>query len=731
MESFNTIVAKSSRAIFIAVLLLLVFASANTSQNADEAMKNNAASNDAFVLTSERLHSSWIGGLNDAGWRYKAGASEAAWAARDFDDRDWEKLNSPLLNPTNLPREGWTGAAWFRLHISVDEQLAREPVALRLSHWGASEIYLDGKLLRGFGKIAANNNADGESGEVEQNPRGLPVPLTFETSGEHIIAVRYSFDATRDLSKGVGAWLARGRFAPGFNIYIQTANGAIGDNAKNIREGNDYKLFAGILYAFALLHFLLFVFYHKERTNLFYSLFAFSLASATTFNNLANGSGQTAIVSAIFFVLFVLGYATAFLALQSFLYEAFAPRFSKFFWFTCLLFVLLAVVTVLFVRDRSTLYATIAFLVVSLTDSLRLVALAVSQRREGAWIIAGGVMVFAVGILMLVSHEFQFLENSQLYADASDIAVFLAVPVAVSIFLARNFARTNHHLEAQLAHVRELSEKELEQSRRAAELALEREQEKAQFAIVEAENERRAKELEEARQLQLSMLPKKLPQILNLEIAAYMKPATEVGGDYYDFHVGADGTLTVAIGDATGHGLKAGSVVTATKSLFNAFADNENIPQIFKQTSQALKKMNLRGLFMAMAMVKIKGDNLTICAAGMPSSLIYRQATGQVEEVVIRAMPLGSVSNFAYRQQALSLSAGDCIVLMSDGFPEMFNEQNEMLADDAANKVLRETADKSAQEIINRFVEVGEKWAGPRPPDDDVTFVVVKVKYNG
>jgi sigma-B regulation protein RsbU (phosphoserine phosphatase) len=49
------------------------------------------------------------------------------------------------------------------------------------------------------------------------------------------------------------------------------------------------------------------------------------------------------------------------------------------------------------------------------------------------------------------------------------------------------------------------------------------------------EYERRAKELEEARQLQLSMLPKKLPQLPNLEIAAYMKPATEVGGDYYDF----------------------------------------------------------------------------------------------------------------------------------------------------------------------------------------------------
>ncbi len=89
---------------------------------------------------------------------------------------------------------------------------------------------------------------------------------------------------------------------------------------------------------------------------------------------------------------------------------------------------------------------------------------------------------------------------------------------------------------------------------------------------LEAENEQRAKELEEARQLQLSMLPKNVPQLPDLEIAAYMKTATEVGGDYYDFHVADDGTLTIAIGDATGHGLKAGTVVTATKSLFHELA---------------------------------------------------------------------------------------------------------------------------------------------------------------
>lgn len=245
---------------------------------------------------------------------------------------------------------------------------------------------------------------------------------------------------------------------------------------------------------------------------------------------------------------------------------------------------------------------------------------------------------------------------------------------------------------------------------------------------VEAENARRAKEMEEARGLQLSMLPKTVPQLPNLEIAAYMKPATEVGGDYYDFHVGDDGTLTVAVGDATGHGLKAGTMVTATKGLFNAFAGNADIPQIFKETSRALKKMNLRGLYMGMTMLKITDRHLVVSAAGMPSTLIYRAATHEIEEVAIRAMPLGSVSNFAYQQQEHALSVGDAVLMMSDGFPEMFNEQGEMLDYAKAKTLLKEIAQSSPQEIINRFVEVGEAWAGTRAPDDDVTFVVLKVK---
>jgi serine phosphatase RsbU (regulator of sigma subunit) len=245
---------------------------------------------------------------------------------------------------------------------------------------------------------------------------------------------------------------------------------------------------------------------------------------------------------------------------------------------------------------------------------------------------------------------------------------------------------------------------------------------------LEAENEIRTKELEEARQLQLSMLPQAIPQLPLLEIAASMKPATEVGGDYYDFHLSDDGVLTVAVGDATGHGLKAGTLVTATKSLFNHLAQESEIPTIFQQSSRALKRMNLRSLFMAMTLAKVNGYQMTLGSAGMPSALIYRAARRVVEEISLRGVPLGSLTAYPYRECSLSLAPGDVVVLMSDGYPERFNGKNEMLGYGSAKSVLLEIAILPPQEIIEVFVKIADKWADGRPQDDDMTFVVMKVK---
>jgi serine phosphatase RsbU (regulator of sigma subunit) len=243
-----------------------------------------------------------------------------------------------------------------------------------------------------------------------------------------------------------------------------------------------------------------------------------------------------------------------------------------------------------------------------------------------------------------------------------------------------------------------------------------------------AENQRRVQELEEARQLQLSMLPQTIPQLPDLELAVYMKPATEVGGDYYDFHLSEDGALTVALGDATGHGLKAGTMVTAMKSLFMTLGHKPALTEIFQHSNQAIKRMNLRQIYMTLLLVRINGRRLSICGAGMPPVLIHHAATQQVEEIDLKGMPLGCVPEFPYEQRELALAPGDVIILMSDGFAERFNAHGEILGYEQAKQILAAAAPQSADEVIERFVQASEAWADGSLQNDDTTFVVVKVR---
>jgi len=94
--------------------------------------------------------------------------------------------------------------------------------------------------------------------------------------------------------------------------------------------------------------------------------------------------------------------------------------------------------------------------------------------------------------------------------------------------------------------------------------------------------------------------------------------------------------------------------------------------------------MGFREMFMALTIARFKDQRVQIASAGMPYALIYRAATGEVEEVMLKAMPLGSFADFQYQQKEFHLQEGDAVLLMSDGYSEMFNPHGEMLGDEPA-----------------------------------------------
>jgi serine phosphatase RsbU (regulator of sigma subunit)/ligand-binding sensor domain-containing protein len=257
---------------------------------------------------------------------------------------------------------------------------------------------------------------------------------------------------------------------------------------------------------------------------------------------------------------------------------------------------------------------------------------------------------------------------------------------------------------------------------------LTRRKEKEDRRILELENERKTKELEQARKLQLSMLPKEIPSLPNLDIAVYMKTATEVGGDYYDFYKSEDNTLNIVIGDATGHGINAGMMVSVTKGLFQNLAPCTDLEEAVNRFNYSLQSMKLQPMYMTLHILRIKESHLEVIGAGMFPFLIFEKATGVIREVESAGPPLGAFPHFNYTNSEFKLSSGDVIVLMTDGFTERFNINNEMIGDKRAKEILVESAGESAGKIIERFVKESDEWGGDRPQDDDSTFVVIKIK---
>jgi serine phosphatase RsbU (regulator of sigma subunit) len=245
--------------------------------------------------------------------------------------------------------------------------------------------------------------------------------------------------------------------------------------------------------------------------------------------------------------------------------------------------------------------------------------------------------------------------------------------------------------------------------------------------LLQAEIDRQTEELEQARRFQLSLLPKRLPEHESFELAVEMRTATEVGGDYYDFQLAQNGVLTAAVGDATGHGARAGTMVTVTKSLFSAHPPGDSLAGFLSEAGSAIRRMELGRMAMALALVRLDGRRLTLAAAGMPPVLLYRQRTSRVEEIEFASMPLGSFEN-RYAERAVDVAAGDTLLIMTDGLPELPNTDGEPLGYKRAADEFERHAGRPLDEVIDELCRMAEKWAGGGAPADDVTFVALRVR---
>lgn len=639
-------------------------------------------------------------------WRYKPG-DDMQFADIDFDDSEWE-ISAGRLTAFTLPQSGWHDVGWFRADIKVDTSAISMPLGLVLEQSGASELYIDGKLWNRYGKVSAE--ADSEETYWERNPR----IISFRKPGRHVLALRYSNTSTTDI-------LENKQNAGFILLFSPDPDSIIKNRVRFVREISIFQIaFVAIPAILAVLHLMLFVFYRSKRENLFFALcmIFWTIITFTDFHGpfytnfedvyYYSLAGSLAIMPAILFGLLTI-YAT--------LYE----KLPKKHWIFLGAGLIVTIWMILFPIEGRPLGIAVYLVIVAVgLEVLRLLVYhGLIKRRMGRLLLVG-FGVFMTAIL------YQILSNMQLLPRVGEYGIayvygYLFLSLFVSLDLSLSFARTNRALQQRLKEVEELSEKTIRQERMMHEESIRRQ-------LLEADNARKTKELDDARNLQLSMLPKDIPTPANLDIAARMLTANEVGGDYYDFFLAEDNTLTVAVGDATGHGLRAGTMVASVKSLFAAFGSQPDMRAFFNRCTEIIKEMHMGNIFMGMMLVRFNTTKMWAAAAGMPPVFIYRAQTGHVEELVMKGMPLGAFRDYTYQQKQTRIAPGDTILLMTDGFTELFNTSKEMMEYPRMKKRFAQVADKSATQIIDDLVEMGEQWRQGVPQTDDCTFVVIKVK---
>ena len=246
----------------------------------------------------------------------------------------------------------------------------------------------------------------------------------------------------------------------------------------------------------------------------------------------------------------------------------------------------------------------------------------------------------------------------------------------------------------------------------------------AKKSLEKADNERRAGELEEAKKIQESMLPKVFPTSKSYDISAGLVTSTEIGGDYYDFFENKNSIYAVC-GDATGHGTSSGMMVSIIKSGLNGLP-SLSTDKVLYELNNIVKKIDLGTLKMSLNICEIKNGSITLSSAAMPPIYLYNSKSKKTEEILIRGLPLGGLKNETFDIQKKKFNKGDVLVMLSDGLPEAENDAGELYDYERVMELINKNASKTAEEIKDKMIGEVDVWLDGKVPDDDVSIVVIK-----
>jgi len=254
------------------------------------------------------------------------------------------------------------------------------------------------------------------------------------------------------------------------------------------------------------------------------------------------------------------------------------------------------------------------------------------------------------------------------------------------------------------------------------------------FARHITERQRLQQELEIARSVQMSFLPKANPRVVELDIASRCAPALEVGGDYYDFLNLKEKRLGVVVGDVSGKGTQAAFFMTLTKGFVHALAEVSSSPSVVLSQVNKLFYENVdRGVFISMVygVFDTARSLLTLARAGHNPVIMRKTKADQVQVVNPMGLALGldpgETFSKSIQEVTIPFQSGDLFVFYTDGFPEAMNKTMEEFGEDRLCQTVQKYAHGSAAEIMDGVFAEMKQFVGKAKQHDDMTIVVVKI----
>jgi serine phosphatase RsbU (regulator of sigma subunit)/anti-sigma regulatory factor (Ser/Thr protein kinase) len=239
------------------------------------------------------------------------------------------------------------------------------------------------------------------------------------------------------------------------------------------------------------------------------------------------------------------------------------------------------------------------------------------------------------------------------------------------------------------------------------------------------------KELEYAKQIQLSALPTNFPENEDFDIFAQMIAAKEVGGDFYDFYKLDDDRVAFLAADVSGKGIPAALFMMTAKTIIKDLAERGlSANEIFTKANEKLCENNESGMFVTawMGILDLTTGKLQFANAGHNPPLIKR-ANGGFEYLKTRpGFVLAGMEGIRYRTGELTLSYGDRLFLYTDGVPEATNGENQLYGEDRLLAFMNQNATEEATKFLPALKASIDEFVGDAPQFDDITMLMFDYK---